>query len=258
MDLSRFIQHGSLPRRILRSIFNSFYIFDHFFAGNQNLLNTQARLDFSSENLIFIYAAYKMDIPDLSNLRKIANGTVLAIENSDNPLELTPIDPLHFLRPNRGFDLAAYRDGLRLLKDAGYIGDIVLLNSSVYWNFQELEKFLEVELNSKEITFLTRSFQTCEHFQTYFIYIPEMYFLQFLNMLEESKQWRNWRYKRSAVIFGEIPLLSQLIKQGFPVKSHYDFALDSNISLNEIYQKNPSTYLVPKYIENPIFRKKKN
>ena len=258
MGLSRILQHGSLLRRILRSFLNSFYVFDHLSAGNQNLLDTRNQMDFSAENFVIIYASYEMEISDLKNLRKMDIGKVLAIENCDSPSEVIPNDGQHLLRPNRGFDLAAYRDGLRLLRDARYEGGVVLLNSSVYWNFQELKKFLEADLMGNEITFLTRSFQTKEHFQTYFLHIPAIQFVNFLELLEKGKLWRNWRHKRSAVIFGEISLLKKLKKHGFPVKSHYNFDLEPTISRFEILQNNPSTFLVPKYIANPIFRKKKN
>jgi hypothetical protein len=135
------------------------------------------------------------------------------------------------MRKNIGLDLAAIRDALKILGSDW--NRIILLNDSVVWpknNFQNvITAVLEFD-GKNEILGLVDSFQRCHHIQSFFLsanlHTSKELFEVFMGM-------RNWRFKRSVVTFGEIPIKNELKRIGVnlrPLISYKEF--ESNLILD--------------------------
>lgn len=251
---SHFIQHGSYLRKLLRVLLRFIYFFDHLTSDTNNLIRDLPKVEFQihklkTANLVLVYATYGEFDHNLDEIFKLRSPSLI-VENLSKNREEKEI--VWIPRVNRGFDLGVYRDSLRQLKRASFAGSVIFLNSSVSWDFDQLNGLINDLEEENRIVFMTSSYQGEFHYQTFFIFVPNIYLADFYRIIE--KQWRNWKYKRSAVIFGEIELSKLLILENIPCYSFYDFS--SAYDHDTLSQKNPSLDLVPELVKNPIFVKK--
>jgi hypothetical protein len=106
-------------------------------------------------------------------------------------------------RKNVGFDIGAYRDAFELI---GSPTNLILLNTSMYWDKERLTKVADRLKNSESrntVTYLTESLQGEKHGQSFFLHLKldsttMDHFESFM-----KNETKNWRYKRSAVKYGE-------------------------------------------------------
>lgn len=158
-------------------------------------------------------------------------------------------------RQNVGRDLAAYRDSLNLLSECKLSLPVVLFNSSCYWDSDRMMQFFEATKGSEnEILFMTKSFQRTEHFQTFFIYVPECYLNWSRQMFESNI--RNWSYKRSIVQRGEYVISGKIQQDKIRARDIYPWA-SFGIAREKWNFLNPSIYLARQLIERgaPFIKK---
>lgn len=246
----RLLDHGTRIRSILRRVYNLVFFLDHVTSSNRNLVSTQRPVEFSSINsLLVVYATYgEFDSSNIEKLKAFFGSCLLVIENVDEGKSSN----LHsnYVRKNLGFDLGMFRDAIRIIKRNEFSGNILLINSSAEWNVDVLSNSLPSIQKTNKLVFLTESFQGVQHFQTFFIYVPEVLLTQFAAFIE--RRWLNWRFKRSAVVFGE-QRTSSLRDLHIPVHVFYDFSYC--IDAKRLQRVNPALDLIPVLIDHPIFKK---
>ncbi len=99
---------------------------------------------------------------------------------------------------------------------------IFFLNDSIEWCSGSLSSFIKTHKLSTEILLPTESLQVRRHAQPYFFLLPEN-----LTNSQISKVFipaRNWRWKRSAIRWGEFTFLENLIRNNLSFR----FVLDHN------------------------------
>ena len=201
---------------------------------------------------VLIYVTYGKHDFNLSSIAEVFGDRLIVIENTDVASQKITSDA-HYFRKNRGFDLAAYRDGLNLLSKGEFNGSVLFFNSSATWQISKLAKLVQELENTHtdEIMFMTRSHQGVEHFQTFFIWVPNVLLSRFRTLV--NSHWKNWRFKRSVVVFGEQKLFKLLSLHRISSDNYIDF---SQVASHwELRNLNPSTRLIEKYVSDPMFRK---
>ncbi len=121
------------------------------------------------------------------------------------------------LRKNLGFDLAAYRDGLSLIKNYR-INQILFINDSVKYEKGFFRALHELNLNVDTIYTLLDSYQHKHHFQSYFYYV-KFEIMKSTDLFLIFCNFKNFHYKRAAVEYGEKLLHIFASRSGFEVKS---------------------------------------
>jgi hypothetical protein len=160
----------------------------------------------------------------LRTLQSYPNVEIIVVINTST--KFLKIDKREFptlLRPNRGRDLAAFRDVLQLTKNVGLNSTVILLNSSCFWSAEKLMNVLSQQINRSAINFMTDSYQGTYHIQSYFLTIP----FNYLDMTRDffNNNIRNWKFKRTAVIMGEKKLHKYLSELSIPINALYPATL---------------------------------
>jgi hypothetical protein len=130
----------------------------------------------------------------------ITNGKVI-----DPWLKQESIPYVH--RKNVGRDLGQLRDFFRLIISLDIEIDLLVwANSSVYWNYDELiylfDNMILKELDNYPVLSLTDSFQANYHLQSYF-FVFDKSFIEMARSKNLSLPFRNTRYKRTLIHYGE-------------------------------------------------------
>ncbi len=228
---------------------------DHLTTSRRNLLETPPKIEIdrlSNCKTVLIYVTYGKHDFNVARIAKAFENQIIVIENTDD-ISKKIGSVARYYRKNRGFDLAAYRDGLNLLSRSEFNGNVLLINSSATWQISKLPELVQEleKTHTDEIMFMTRSHQGVEHFQTFFIWVPNLVLSRFHALV--NSHWKNWRFKRSVVIFGEQKLFKLLNLYRISSNSYIDFSQVA--SFWELRNLNPSTRLIEKYVSDPIFRK---
>jgi hypothetical protein len=190
-------------------------IIDHKLSSRKNLLKETS---YQSKNLIAIMATFYEDRTDYMNQLQveIENNSfqVLRVRNSK-----TGFDSSRELgRKNRGFDLGIFRDVVGLLStrvDEGKIYEILFVNDSVEYQPGTISKLIQI-FRAKEDSKLYSIFaseQRGYHLQSYIFYI-KCSGDQILQLKSALSNFRNWKFKRTAVHRGERALPSYLAASG--------------------------------------------
>jgi hypothetical protein len=252
----RNVPNQNIFRICARYSLNALCYLDHLAATNESLVLDESQISdlIFSQQTVQVYVSYGDNDSNIAKLKVFFPGSTLIIRNIDEQNFSNQSSEIIYRR-NRGFDLGAYRDGIRILKKHQFKGNILLINSSVDWDVERLAQLQKnfIESANEKLVFLTESFQGVQHYQTFFIWIPANLVDQFAEMA--STIWLNWKRKRSTVVFGEQKLFAEL--QQFDIKSvaYYDFK--SIASVKQLKNMNPSTQLVSLLDEPVIFRKRK-
>jgi hypothetical protein len=217
---------------------------DHGISGNKNqIFNSFGPLRSKSKRLA-IFATYggrEMDRSDLEVLRVLKERKyfVCLVTNSDskNIFEASENVDHQIIRKNVGFDLAAYRDAINL--HGTDWESVFLINDSIYWpvgNFSVAISQLENLVDDSTIVGLTDSYQRSYHLQSFCFLASGM---NSINRLSGAiNKVHNWRYKRSAVAFGELRITSNLIAAGAGVSAlfSYDTLSTKWQTLNDLHE----------------------
>ncbi len=156
----------------------------------------------------------------LRRLQSYPNVEIIVVVNTTTKfLEIHNREFRTLLRPNRGRDLAAFRDVLQLTKNVGSNSTVILLNSSCIWSVEKLMNVLSKRINQNSVNFMTDSYQGSHHMQSYFLAIPYNYLEKTREVFKNNV--RNWRFKRSAVIMGEKKLHKHLNDLAIPINVLY-------------------------------------
>lgn len=153
---------------------------------------------------------------------------VLVSNSKLDEIEISKLlEELHLLiivRKNIGRDFGAFRDALKTVKPLGRYSSLLLLNNSVYWDVSKLHQFFQESSRffKADIVGLTDSFQKSHHLQSYFLFFRGDNWKSFLN--QELRHWKNWRFKRSVVEFGERGLSKRALKFDLILKSMYSYS----------------------------------
>ena len=156
---------------------------------------------------IAIYARYGDFIGEervlIDKLKSLGYGIVIVENGHDFSLGKFSSQDLVILRKNRGFDLAAFRDVIKHLTTQS---EVLLINSSLYWNADRLERAIikiQSEASFNSVTYLTDSRQGGHHGQSYFMYLKldSIRLAEFQNFMVAKV--KNWNFKRMAVTCGE-------------------------------------------------------
>ena len=195
---------------------------DDFFSNSNSQIKSVEGNIGEYRNLA-VFATYsgrpldKFDIQSLGSLRSLGFGIcIVANQDTYEPLDYSEYADVVMLRKNVGLDLAAMRDALKLLgKDWDRL---ILLNDSVVWPKENFHNVVSTVLNFEaddEILVLLDSFQRGHHFQSFFLAANRTTIME---LHETFMRIKNWRFKRSVVTFGEIPMKTKLEFQGIRVQ----------------------------------------
>jgi hypothetical protein len=180
-------------------------ILDHILTDQKSLLlNENVCKKFSSKKIAF-YIVYEPDTQTQifrEHIRQVFsknNFEFHVVQNIESQVSTESTNTI--FRKNRGFDLGAYRDVLRVISDTQ--SEVLFLNDSIYWDVIQLDRLLSHLDNMNDgAYFLTDSHQPFHHFQSYFM------FLKGKTAILQAKNWlgtiRNWHRKTAAIEFGEL------------------------------------------------------
>jgi hypothetical protein len=194
-------------------VLSHFLIFDHLLSGQKNLSTNKNMLQVASKNVL-LYATYTNDDMTMSEEKLLISleqygYTVVVVNNGLFRFEKWN----HLNRKNRGFDLAGIRDAMQLFD--GKPNEILILNNSVIYNTEKTLELIKnakkwADASNKEIITCTDSHQTKYHLQSYFfIGIGK----GVDDLLTAYKTMKNWKFKRSAVFYGEMSILGKIQSQ---------------------------------------------
>lgn len=128
-------------------------------------------------------------------------------------------------RVNKGFDLSAVRDVLRIL-NAESIEELLVFNDSVYWNDDKFFVILhELRAKGDGIWSLVESLQGGRHMQSFFFYLSDLSSQKVLvkNFKDVFLRIKNSNSKRHIVWYGEKMIYSRLKSFGVEVKPLYQY-----------------------------------
>lgn len=219
------------------SVANLLLKMDHVTANSKTMMISVEGKIVSSQNLA-IFATYaerpldEFDFQVLSDLRSSGFGICIVV-NVENEIHTNYSNYADVVikRKNIGLDIAAIRDALRILGSDW--NRIVLLNDSVVWPKNNFSNVIAAVLDfdgKNEVLGLVDSYQRSHHIQSFFLsanhHTAKELFEAYMNI-------RNWRFKRSIVTFGEIPIKGNLQRIGVnfhPLISYKE--LESNLILS--------------------------
>ncbi len=219
------------------SVANLLLKIDHITANSKTMIKSIEGKIVSSQNLA-IFATYserpldEFDIQVLSDLRSSGFGICIVV-NVENEVHTNYSNYADVVikRKNIGLDIAAIRDALRILGSDW--SRIILLNDSVIWPKNNFPNVIAAVLDfdgKNEVLGLVDSFQRYHHIQSFFL-SANLHTAK--ELFEAYMSIRNWRFKRSIVTFGEIPIKSNLQRIGVnfhPLISYKE--LESNLILS--------------------------
>ncbi len=228
-------------RHFAGKVFSCILITDHYFSSKKNkILNPQ--IVYTSGKSIAIYASHTEHKFDVWELGLFTQLNALGFQTiTVNNFSMTDSRLDDFFRLNRGFDLAAHRDVINLFDSKP--SELLLLNSSVAYDSnltQMIENSRQISVASPTIVAATDSYQTKPHVQSYYFYAKGESVEKLAQVYREMK---NWKYKRTAVTYGEIPILEKLVNLGctctvlYPYNSIKEIAVKSEILDKHVLNK---------------------
>lgn len=233
------------------------------------------------EHSIFVSFAHfssnqKLDNDDRGTVDQISSLTDHFVISTNKPelMDFVQEEKVAIQRKNRGFDLAMHRDVLIALKKSSIWPQyLILTNNSLNWEgsngFREqFQACVRLSNDSgTNIIFMTDSMQPKYHLQSYFIFANTSGDEAQKMIYRTFSKCRNWRYKRTAVFFGEKQLITRISKSTatsvmFPILTLLTLFLKNNSILPEkIYRiariVNPNQHLVKEMLELGAQFKKK-
>lgn len=206
---------GSLANLILR--------IDHLTANSKTMIKSIEGKIVKTQNLA-VFATYaerpldEFDIQVLTDLRSSGFGICIVV-NVENEIHTNYSNYADVVikRKNIGLDIAAIRDALRILGSDW--NHIILLNDSVAWPNKNFPNVIAAVLDfdsKNEVLGLVDSYQRSHHVQSFFLSANHH---SAKHLFEVYMNIRNWRFKRSIVTFGEIPIKSNLQQIGVYVQT---------------------------------------
>jgi hypothetical protein len=240
-------------KRKLGIVLNLLCGFDHLIANNESQVTQLTPNIVQNPNPYLLYATYsesgRLRSSELLYLKSFQDRgwNILIISNSKLEVE----DFVVAIRKNRGRDLGGYRDGLSMLNNLGIRPVTLLLsNSSIIVNPEKIESFMNgIESRIKDmsgsnaLSVMTVSHQFSPHIQTYFLLFHN--FDKYSDSVTHIFQhlMRNWKFKRTAIFFGEKRLLDYLNNVPLTIDVlHNSYVLSANKSFLKIEEINPSIY----------------
>lgn len=124
-------------------------------------------------------------------------------------------------RLNRGMDLAAIRDVLKLVPNIPE--KLLIINSSMHFLNNSLGLMITKAQNLElDVIGITDSYQTRYHLQSYFYYSETSKGVE--GLLSEFSKMKNWKTKRAAVTHGELKITRNLIRKNLKVGAIVDYS----------------------------------
>jgi hypothetical protein len=237
---------------------NFLTVFDHVISSKRKLIDNSFEIP-SGLKMVVSYAHFdaeqEFNLQDRNSIKQfleysdlvVVSSNVNSLDSEDNLIRVQR-------KKNLGFDLGLHRDTLREMNRKGNWPDyLVLTNSSLIWDepigFKKTinEIFSRINLHGEKFIFLTDSYQPKWHNQSYFLFVDcrtqesrEIIFKQF-------EKVKNWRFKRSAVFWGEKRILTGIVRMA---KCHTMYSMsrilfesDLKITPKKIAGINPSQNL---------------
>jgi hypothetical protein len=195
--------------------------FDNFTAGCESMVTSVKGKILNTQNLA-VFATYSertLDQSDkqvLADLRSAGFGICIVV-NVKNAVtfDYTEYADVVILRKNVGLDLAAVRDALKILGSDWH--HLILINDSVVWPEGNFQRVISAVLNFNEefaVLGLIDSFQRTHHVQSFFLAANQH---SVKELFYAYMKFKNWRFKRSIVTFGEIPIKFNLHQVGISI-----------------------------------------
>jgi hypothetical protein len=203
-------------KRYVAAVLNTLLLLDHLSSSKTNLILDPIPA-ISNRRVAILAIYYSERCNDLARyieeLEELDFAVVPVLNISEANFVHQKLAPFVFYRrKNLGFDLAIFRDALDSIAFSRSI-EIILINDSMNYKPGSLKNLVEISRRSPQntLTSMLESFQRKRHLQTFFMYGS---FDQsgFNSLCLAFSQIRNWRYKRSVVVFGE-KRLHQLIEK---------------------------------------------
>lgn len=197
------------------SFLNTLLYFDHITSSAKSLIYEDIRIE---KKRIAIIATYYPEragyVQQLHKNIQDAGFQVIRVRNSRSRFVSTS----EISRKNAGFDLGIFRDVLRqvyLDMEPGSRYEILYLNDSMRYEQGTIEEILRLSKAKQPNTIysLLESFQRGWHLQSFLFYIDADY-ESVTKLLSITNRFRNWRYKRTAVHYGERSLPKYLKEAG--------------------------------------------
>ena len=237
-------------------------LLDHLTSSRNNLLLNDGAIEILDGEKIAIYNVFqgfyldKWEKDLFHELRK-AKFRIIAVINTNEKSSLQETIPedvsLVLRRKNRGYDLAGVKDCLELFTSNPE--ELLLINSSVAWHKAGLPNILSQSKHFAGVIAAVNSSQTREHLQSFYFHATTSESVTILK--EVYAGMRNWKSKRAAVNFGEIPILYKLTALDARIKILFPYEellskfheKQSQIELVKNQKLNPSVNLWRELIE---------
>ena len=211
----------SIARTFIQKILKLICSFDYLLSTNKEITTINYPTPKISE--IFCIVSHSKtskienNVVDCLNSMKAIGLTTVLITNYE--MEHKNLADVVVQKGAKGRDLAALRDFVRstkFLKSKNL--QIIYINDSCYWHASRLVKSYKRLSESPLNTFYfpTQSMYPVRHVQPYFFYIKLS--AESIPKFALSLEWiKNYRLKRSLVLFGEYEMEKNLCKQGWDV-----------------------------------------
>ena len=247
-------------RNLFGRILNFICLLDHVFSSKKNLITdaSSKRLHAHLESLdcdrnLVVYFSFDGDrsFDTLPSLRSSLDHRFEIVELS-NVEKAAPESCFYFSRSNLGRDLAAQKDFLSILRTIErQFNSVTFINSSMAWSPSRLNHLISSLLEKESVYFPIISRQPSFHFQSYFIFIPKIHISSVSDLYKDS--FRNWRFKRSVVYFGEKKLAKNL--KHLDVKTQSVVSEQALVESNQQFRSNynPSLFFGLKMYEAGLF-----
>jgi hypothetical protein len=211
----------SMIRTLIQKILKLICSFDYLLSTNKEITSINYPTPKISE--IFCIVSHsktskiEKNVVDCLNSMKAIGLTTVLITNYE--MEHKNLADVVVQKGTKGRDLAALRDFVRSTKFLTSKNlQIIYINDSCYWHSSRLVKSYKRLSESPLNTFYfpTQSMYPVRHVQPYFFYIKLS--AESIPRFALSLEWiKNYRLKRSLVLFGEYEMEKKLYKQGWDV-----------------------------------------
>jgi hypothetical protein len=227
--LSRFEILKRIVKSRFGSILNFLTFFDHFSARRIECVLDFKLLPFEKKHRnVVIYGTYSKNgllrSDEIDLIRELSKNNYLVVVQNGSKVD--PALPLtkcsYILRENIGRDFGMLRDALKIVNISGSTRNLVWLNSSCTWNPTAIQSLINSEkfLLSPGLMSMTDSWRGGHHLQSYFYFIHFSYLKYFLDFFNFSNV-RNWKFKRTVVVYGEKKLSVYFKRLGMNVGCYY-------------------------------------
>jgi hypothetical protein len=225
-------------KQIIGYFLDKLSLVDYLTAGRTQELETIS-CSTQRDQIRFIYANFGELQNDEMARKFFQRSDVLVVSNSGISKNLLPTN--YIIKKNLGRDFSCYREGLKFIGKHESKNSVLLLNSSVYWQFDRVTEFYDNCSSHPNFIAYTDSYQgRGYHLQGYFLMIPSNAFDLFLKSILRGAAWRNCRSKR-AVVYAEEKRLHNLIELlGFPLQILFPVIKISSLAQLRPNQINPS------------------